>query len=336
MRAALRWLTPGDPLGHAARAMLDRLTQPDSRTDRDGPVGPASQPQTAELLKLLSPGKGRWRRLWLAAWLLGRSAPGEGERDRAVQVLVDLVQAPFPEAGWLMCCGCFYWPALPFIIAEEKLREWRFQSVREAVVYALRLLGAREAVAVLLAITQEKKKLYPRGSHSGLRAAMSEALPQLLDLVTEEDRRSLPETVTPHLAEVARTAPDDVAVAALEALGRAGDGRAAATVEKLARARQPGPRREAARRVLGVLLERRERDRMAAMLLQPASAPNTQSELLLRPASGPRAVDESVLLRPAPGPDAGVEQTTGHQSQAHAPPRPTEPGELREENRAGE
>ncbi|HLK55697.1 MAG TPA: hypothetical protein VKU00_03995 [Chthonomonadaceae bacterium] len=170
--------------------------------------------------------------------------------------------------------------------------------VRRSAAIALGRLQQPESVGVLA--------LGAVDGHASVRRASAEALSVVLHLLTPEHYGKLEADAVPNLCralnrqayfplEMTTLTPEFL----FEALEKVGDGRAVKTVLNLAEQGLTRPTREAATRLLSILLERQRKENEAQMLLRGSEIPSVAPEQLLRPASNAVSDASEVLLRPA-------------------------------------
>lgn len=189
---------------------------------------------------------------------------------------------------------CILVPApvsLPISAALDRKRQNR---VRSEAALSLTQLGGVEALPYLLAtIGSARGELYQE---------LLDGVATLLPRLTSEDYGRLRSDVVPNLCYLLQNYTGDFLLAILEALGKVGDGRAISAVTRLSEdAESPAHIRDAANRILPLLLERRERENDSQNLLRASKEPVSERELL-RPAQPVEETQPETLLRPSDAP----------------------------------
>jgi HEAT repeat protein len=294
----LRQLGENDPIRKAVERAMAGMDVPDEAL--------------ADLCRAAADMKPSWIRSLNAAWALGRLRMGSEARDDAARALIECLRTrKWALTGCTGACavGCLLNSTLAApILGYMLVCDGRKNAVRAQAACSLGLLGCVEAVGDLALAMLDRN----RPGCADVRDAARAALLHLLPMIGPEHYGALPTHTEAALVRLAESQQAGLQVPAIQALGHIGGSASVAVVTNLTREHHAKRVREAAAEALPRITARATRERDAARLLRPASAPGAAEDVLLRPVEAPPAGDVELLLRPA---FEETEQTTDEQTQ---------------------
>src|SRR5439155_16614759 len=179
------------------------------------------------------------------------------------------------------------------------LDDVHINRARAAAAKTLAGLRSKKAVSALAraCFDGEGGKL-TAGCFAVRRAAVA-ALPCALRELGPDDYGHVEPEAIGYLCRLLSRPDEPLVLDLLAALDRVGGGSAVEAVERTQRETRSQAVREAAARVLPILLERQRREYDPQRLLRPTEAPAEAVDSLLRPALGVNLSDPELLLRPS-------------------------------------
>ncbi len=230
----------------------------------------------------------------MGAWLAALAHPYMDLVDSSVKVINDYnpnFSNPIQLVLFVSLLTLIPAPiSLPISLLLDRRRQNR---VRKEATASLTQLGSVEALPYLLAsIGSARGELYQE---------LLDGIATLLPRLTPEDYGRLRSDTVPNLCYLLNNFTGNFLLTVLEAVGKIGDSRAITAVQRLAEGDAPPQIREAANRILPILMARREQESHSRNLLRASKEPISEKELL-RPSQAAAETQPETLLRPSDAP----------------------------------